>query len=61
MPVALQYLSWINPLRHYIAIIRGIMLKGVGLEALWPHTLVLALFAALLLGISSHKFRSQLS
>lgn len=61
MPVALQYVSWINPLRHYIAIIRGIMLKGAGLEALWPHALTLAIFAALLLGISSHKFRSQLS
>jgi ABC-2 type transport system permease protein len=61
MPVALQYLSWINPLRHYIAIIRGILLKGVGLEALWPHAVALALFAVLLLGLSSRKFRSQLS
>lgn len=61
MPVFLQYASWLNPLRHYIAIIRGILLKGVGLDVLWPHALALAIFAFLLLGISANKFRNQMS
>jgi ABC-2 type transport system permease protein len=61
MPKFFQYLSLINPLRHYIAIVRGILLKGVGLEALWPHVLTLAGFAVVLLTISTRRFRSQLS
>jgi ABC-2 type transport system permease protein len=61
MPVFFRYLSWLNPLRHYVAIVRGILLKGVGLEALWTHVLCLAAFAIVLLSISIHKFRSQLS
>lgn len=61
MPKFFQYLSIMNPLRHYIAIIRGILLKGVGLEALWIHVIALACFAVVLLSISINRFRIQLS
>lgn len=61
MPQFFQYLSLVNPLRHYIAIVRGILLKGVGLEALWLNVLALACFAVVLLAISTKRFRSQLS
>jgi len=61
MPKFFQYLSIGNPLRHYIAIVRGILLKGVGLEALWLHVLALAVFAIGLLAISTHRFRNQLN
>lgn len=61
MPAFFQIVSQINPLRHYIAIVRGILLKGVGLEALWMHALALAAIAIVLLTISVNKFRSQLS
>jgi ABC-2 type transport system permease protein len=61
MPPFFQYLSLFNPLRHYIAIIRGILLKGVGLEALWVHVLALIGFAVILLTISTKRFRNQLS
>ncbi|MFM6404027.1 MAG: ABC transporter permease, partial [Microcystis sp.] len=61
MPPFFQYLSLFNPLRHYIAIIRGILLKGVGLEALWVHVLALIGFAVILLTISAKRFRNQLS
>ena len=61
MPMFFQIVSLVNPLRHYIAIIRGILLKGVGLEVLWGHALALTVLAILLLTISSYKFRSQLS
>jgi ABC-2 type transport system permease protein len=60
MPPFFQILSLFNPLRHYITIVRGILLKGVGLEALWMHVLALALFAVVLMSISINKFRSQL-
>ncbi len=61
MPPFFKTLSWFNPLRHYIAIVRGIILKGVGLEALWLNVLMLGLFAFVLLGISIDRFRKQLS
>jgi ABC-2 type transport system permease protein len=61
MPPFFQTLSWFNPLRHYIAIIRGILLKGVGIEALWMHALMLAGFAIILLLVSTQQFRRQLS
>ncbi|MEE3719448.1 ABC transporter permease [Tumidithrix elongata RA019] len=61
MPEFFYYLSWFNPLRHYVAIVRGILLKGVGLEALWMHAISLAVFAVVLLTISARQFRSQLS
>jgi ABC-2 type transport system permease protein len=61
MPKIFQYLSLLNPLRHYVEIIRGFLLKGAGLETLWPHVLALALFATVLLTISIKQFRKQLN
>jgi ABC-2 type transport system permease protein len=61
MPAFFQVLSLANPLRHFIAINRGVMLKGVGLEVLWPNALTLAIAAFLLLAISANQFRKQLS
>ncbi|MCC5637415.1 ABC transporter permease [Nostoc sp. CHAB 5844] len=61
MPSFFQVLSLLNPLRHYIAIVRGILLKGVGLDVLWINVLALIVFAIVLLTISINKFRSQLS
>jgi ABC-2 type transport system permease protein len=61
MPPLFQTLSLLNPLRHYIAIVRGILLKGVGLDVLWINVLALVAFAVVLLTISINKFRSQLS
>lgn len=61
MPKFFQYVSLVNPLRHFVAIARGILLKGVGLEVLWPHVLALGTFMIILLTISINRFRNQLS
>jgi ABC-2 type transport system permease protein len=55
MPPFFQVLSLLNPLRHYITIVRGILLKGVGLDVLWIHVLALLGFAVVLLSISVSK------
>lgn len=52
MPSFFQILSLFNPLRYYIIIIRGILLKGVGFDILWMHILVLVCFAVVLSTIS---------
>lgn len=60
MPKFFQDVSLLNPLRHYITIVRGILLKGVGLEALWIQALALCCFAIVLLSVSTYRFRRQL-
>jgi ABC-2 type transport system permease protein len=61
MPPFFRYLSFLNPLRHYVEIIRGFLLKGAGLETLWHNVLALAIFAIVLLSISINQFRKQLN
>jgi ABC-2 type transport system permease protein len=61
MPPFFQLLSLFDPLRHYVTIARSIILKGVGLEVLWPHAVALLAFVIVLLTISTKRFRSQLS
>jgi len=60
MPPFWRTLSLLNPLRHYITVIRDILLKGVGLEVIWPNVLVLIAFAIVAIGISAARYRSQL-
>jgi len=61
MPPLFRYLSLLNPLRHFVTIIRGVLLKGSGMAALWPNVLALTFFAIVLLTISVNRFRKQLS
>jgi ABC-2 type transport system permease protein len=46
MPQALQWLSFFSPLRHYMKILKDIMLKGADMSTLWPSALALATLAA---------------
>lgn len=60
MPPVLQWLTYADPLRYYLVIIRATFLKGVGLEALWPQMLALAAIAAVLLAAAVLRFRKSL-
>jgi ABC-2 type transport system permease protein len=60
MPVFLQYISAIVPLRYYLVIIRALLLKGVGVEALQGEIFALALFAIGIMGIAAMRFRTRL-
>jgi len=60
MPDWMQPITMINPVRHFATIARGIMLKGAGVETLYPNLLALVGFAVLLVGISVWRFRKQL-
>jgi len=60
MPVAVQYLTYLNPLRYFVEIVRGIFLKGAGLAVLWPQMLALAAFGVAMIGISTARFRKKL-
>jgi ABC-2 type transport system permease protein len=60
MPKVLQWLSHIMPARWFIAIIRGIMLKGVGIFFVWKETLILIGMTLFFVGVSVRKFKIRL-
>jgi len=61
MPPFFQVLSFADPMRHYIAIARHLILKEAGIAPLFPNVIALVFFAILLLGISINRFRRQLT
>jgi ABC-2 type transport system permease protein len=61
MPVWVQRLSYISPMRHYLSISLGVFLKGVGLEVVWPHVATLAGFTVFILWIALRRFRRSLT
>jgi len=60
MPEPMQYITYIIPLRYFLIIIRGIFLKGIGLEILWPQALALLAFGVTVLTLSAMRFRKRL-
>ncbi len=61
MPEAVQALTYLNPLRYILVIVRGIFLKGVGIGILWPQMLVLAVMGVATLWLASRRFRKTLA
>lgn len=61
MPQGFQLLTYLVPLRYYVTILRGVFLKGVGLEVLWPEALVLTVMGVAILGLARLRFRRQLT
>jgi ABC-2 type transport system permease protein len=60
MPKWLQPITIVNPVRHFGVIVRGVMVKGSGLDSLWPNVLALIVFTIVLLSLSVSRFRKQL-
>ncbi len=60
MPTAMQWLTYLDPLRYYLVVLRGTFLKGTGLSILWPQMLAMTILGAALLAISVLRFRKSL-
>jgi ABC-2 type transport system permease protein len=60
MPRALQIVSYAVPARYFVTALKGIFLKGIGLEMLWPEALFLAGFAAVVIALALWAFRKRL-
>jgi ABC-2 type transport system permease protein len=60
MPVAIQAITFIVPARYFIAILRGIVLKGIGLEILGLNAALLTLYAALMVLLCHRKMKLKL-
>lgn len=61
MPAVFQWLSLLDPLRYFLVIIRGVFLKGVGLEVLWPQYLALLALGVVVLAFAVGRFRKTLA
>lgn len=59
MPRPVQVLTYLDPLRYYIELTRGIMIKGASLYDLWPSTVLLTLLGALVLWGASVRFHKR--
>lgn len=60
MPQAIQYITYLIPLRYFLDIVRGIFLKGTTLSELWPQTLALIGFGVGILTLSVMRFQKKL-
>jgi len=60
MPKIIQYFTFINPLRYFLVVIRGIFLKGVGMEILWVQLVPLMFMGLLVITFSALRFRKSL-
>ncbi len=60
MPMLIQYITYLIPLRYFLEIVRGIFLKGTHLSQLWPQALALFLIGVSVLTLSVLRFRRRL-
>lgn len=60
MPRWIQILSYGNPVRYFLVVVRGVFLKGVGFGVLWPQFLALAVLGAAMLTLASLRFRKTI-
>ena len=61
MPAPLRAVTTVVPARYFVTVTRGIFLKGVGIEVLWPQGLSMILFAVVGLGLAVVAFRKQIA
>jgi ABC-2 type transport system permease protein len=59
MPQAIQWLTIVNPVRHYLVIVRGIFLKGAGLDVLWPQLAAVGATGLALFLFAVRRFRAR--
>ncbi len=60
MPEVFQWLTLLNPVRHFLEIVRGVFLKGVGLADIWRQYVVLAIMAGFGVWFAIYRFRRSL-
>lgn len=61
MPVMMQWYTWLFPARHFVEISRGIVMKGVGFEILWPLLVALLLYTTVVFATTTWLFRKKVA
>jgi ABC-2 type transport system permease protein len=60
MPAVLRGLTYLIPARYFVVVTRGILLKGVGVAALWPQVLAMFVFAVVGLTLATRVFKKEI-
>jgi ABC-2 type transport system permease protein len=60
MPEVVQWLTYLNPLRYFLVVLRDIFLKGVGLDVLWPQFLALTILGIVVFTGAISRFKKRL-
>jgi ABC-2 type transport system permease protein len=61
MPAPIQPVTYLIPLRYFLVILRGIFLKGVGLETIWPEALALLAWGSTVLLLATLRSSKRLA
>ena len=61
MPHVIQWFTYLIPLRYFLIIVRGIFLKGIGLEILWPQVAALAAWGTVVLMLAVMRSRKRIA
>lgn len=60
MPEVIQWITYLNPLRYFMEVLRGVFLKGTGVDILWPQLAAMAFLGVLILLVSAARFQKRL-
>ncbi|MCP3061655.1 ABC transporter permease [Myxococcus sp. K38C18041901] len=60
LPTPLKLISTLIPARYFVATLRGVLLRGNGMNVLWPQLVALALFALFMLVLATRRFQRRL-
>lgn len=60
MPWVIQYVTYLNPVRYFITIVRGVFLKGSGWDVLWPQLLPIFVMAVVYIACASALFKRRI-
>jgi ABC-2 type transport system permease protein len=60
MPGWIQAITYVVPMRYMLVIIRGIILKGVGLQILYPEVVAMIIFGVVIMLLAAARFRKRL-
>jgi ABC-2 type transport system permease protein len=60
MPVPVQWLTHLNPLSHFLIIIRGVFLKGTGISVLWPQFVELGVLGGVVFAAAVNRFHKRI-
>ncbi|MDZ7639785.1 MAG: ABC transporter permease [Bryobacterales bacterium] len=60
MPLPVQWLTFLNPVRYFMEIVRGVFLKGLGFAELWPQMLAMAVLGVTVIAVSAQRFHKRL-
>jgi ABC-2 type transport system permease protein len=61
MPEIVQYCTLVNPMRYYLVVIRGIFLKGVGMDILWSNYVILLVIGIFVITMSTLRFSKRMA